>query len=75
MHQINLSNDLVKVEVIATEEAAILSLKETVEAVGGEYQGHYQNLLQVLVPIDTLDSLAGQTGVQVIRPPRRPMTP
>jgi hypothetical protein len=75
MHQINLNNDLVQVEVIATEEAVIPSLKETVEAIGGEYQGHYQTMLQALVPIDALESLAGQTDVQVIRQPRRPVTP
>ncbi len=69
-----LKDDRVQVEVIAPEEAAIPSLKETIEAVGGEYQGHYQTLLQALVPIDALEALAQRPEVQVIRQPQRPVT-
>jgi hypothetical protein len=73
MHQINLDDELVQVEMMATEEAATLSLKEAVEAVGGEYQGHYKTLLQALVPISALESLADRSDVQAIRQPQRPV--
>jgi hypothetical protein len=70
--RITLNDNLVQVEVIATEETATPDLKEAIEAMGGEYQGHYQTLLQALVPIDSLESLAERPDVQVIRQPQRP---
>lgn len=75
IHRINLNDDQVQVEMMVTEEAVILNLKEAVEAVGGEYQGHYQTLLQALVPISTLESLADRSDVQAIRQPQRPAGP
>ncbi len=71
-HMMVLDNDRVQVVVVTTQEA-ISNLKEAVEALGGEYQGHYETLLQALVPIDALESLAQRPDVQVIREPRRPI--
>jgi hypothetical protein len=75
MHMMVIEGDRVQVEVMATEEAAIPGLKETVETVGGEYQGHYKTLLQALIPIDDLESLAERPGVQVVRLPQRAVAP
>jgi hypothetical protein len=75
MHMMVIEGDRVQVEVMATEEAAIPGLKETVETVGGEYQGHQKTLLQVLVPIGAMESLAERPDVQVVRLPQRPVLP
>jgi hypothetical protein len=75
MHMVVIEGGRVQVEVMATEEAAIPGLKETIETVGGEYQGHYETLLQVLIPIDDLESLAERPDVQVVRLPQRAVTP
>jgi hypothetical protein len=65
-----LGNDRVQVEVILCQGAAG-DLREAVEAVGGEYQGHYETLLQALVPLTALESLAQRPDVEMIRLPRR----
>jgi hypothetical protein len=74
-HMLVLKDDLVQVEVIAIEEAAVPIIEETVEAVGGENQGHYKAVVQALVPIDSLESLAQRSDVQVIREPQRAVIP
>jgi hypothetical protein len=76
-HMMVIEGDRVQVELIATQEEAIDDLIAAVEAVGGEYQGHYTTLLQALVPIGALESLAQRPDVQVIREPQRaiPMAP
>jgi hypothetical protein len=71
-HMMVLDDDRVQVVIVTTQEA-MSDLKEAVEALGGEYQGHYETLLQALVPIDALESLAGRPDVQVVREPRRPI--
>ena len=75
-HRMVLDDDRVQV-VIETTQGAMSDLKEDVEALGGEYQCHYETLLQALVPIDALEPLAGRSDVQVIREPRRlvPLAP
>lgn len=71
-----LRDDRVQVVIVTTEEA-LSEVREEVEAVGGEYQLHYQNLLQALVPIGELEALAGRPDVQIIREPQRaiPLAP
>jgi hypothetical protein len=71
-HTMMLDDHRVQV-VIETIQGAISDLKKAVEALGGEYQTHYETLLQALVPIDALESLAGRPDVQVVREPRRPI--
>jgi subtilisin family serine protease len=71
-HMMVLDDDRVQVVIVTTQEA-ISGLKEAVEALGGEYQGHYEGLLQALVPMDALESLAQRPDVRVIREPRRPI--
>jgi hypothetical protein len=71
-HDIVFDGDRVQV-VIVTAPEMIDNLKAVVEAFGGERQGHYESLLQALVPIDALDALAGRPDVQRIREPRRPV--
>lgn len=73
MHQISLDGELVQVEVVVSEETAALSFKEAIESVGGEYEGHYQTLLQALIPIGALESLAQRPDVLAIRQPIRPV--
>jgi hypothetical protein len=75
MHMMMIEGDRVQVEVMAIEEAAIPGIKETVETVGGEYQGHYKTVLQALIPIDGLGALADRPDVQVVRLPQRPALP
>jgi hypothetical protein len=75
-HNMVLQDDRVQVKIVTTEEA-IGNVREAVEAVGGEYQTHYQNLLQALVPIGELEALAERPDVQIIREPQRaiPLAP
>jgi len=71
-HMMVLDDDRVQVVIITTQDA-ISDLKEAVEALGGEYQSHYEALLQALVPIDALELLAERADVRVVREPRRPI--
>ena len=66
-------DDLVQVVVEATAPEAMSDLIEAVEALGGEYQCQYENLLQSLVPTEALESLAERPDVKVVRKPRRAM--
>jgi hypothetical protein len=66
-----LDGDRVQVVIVTTEEA-VDDLREAIEALGGAYQGHHKTLLQALVPLDTLESLARRPDVRVVREPRRP---
>jgi hypothetical protein len=70
MHGTKLDQDRVQVELVVAK-GSVSDLREAIETIGGEYQGHYETLLQALVPLDALESLARQPGVQVIREPRR----
>ena len=68
-----LEGDRVQVVIVTTPQA-IDKLTETVISIGGEVQGHHEGRLQVLVPIDSLESLAEQQHVQRIREPSQPIT-
>jgi hypothetical protein len=72
IHGIVLEEDLVQVELMVVEETAVSDLEETIKAVGGKYQGHHQTLIQALIPIDALETLAKRSDVLAIRLPRRP---
>jgi hypothetical protein len=65
-----LQDDRIQVTIV-TGEKATGDVRKAVEAIGGEYQLHYRNLVQVLVPISALRVLAKRTDVQIIREPRR----
>jgi len=74
MHGMVLDDNRVQVQVITATEA-MSDLIAAIEAVGGEYQGHYEAVVQALVAIDALESLAQRPDVQAIREPRRPVVP
>jgi hypothetical protein len=65
-----LSDGQVLVEITADADE-MQALKEAVEAAGGEYRGHYESLMEALVPIGELASLAARPEVQLIRPPQQ----
>ena len=67
---INLDDGRVQVEAIAVL-GAVGELREAIEASGGEYQGHYETLVQALVPLAALEVLAQRPDVEMIREPRR----
>jgi hypothetical protein len=67
-----LKGNEVQVEIIASE-GPMENLIAAVEAVGGVYEGHYQTLLQAMVPIDALETLTQRSDVQLIRNPIRPI--
>lgn len=69
-HQIVIEDDRVQVVVVTTSEA-IPDLREALDALGGEYESHYENLLQALMPLDALETLAQRSDVKTIREPRR----
>ena len=69
-HMMVLQGDRVQVTIVTNEEA-IGDVRVEVEAVGGEYQLHYRNLLQALVPIGELELLAQRPDIRIIREPRR----
>jgi len=71
-HHMVLQDDRVQVKIVTTA-AAIDKVREAVEAAGGEYQTHYQHLLQALVPLGKLEALAERPDVQIIREPLRPI--
>lgn len=68
--RIVLDDGRVQVEVLIVE-GMVDELREAIEAAGGEYQGHYETLLQALVPLTALESLAQRPDVEMIRLPRR----
>jgi len=70
MHMMVIDGDRVQV-VVETNQGAMSDLIQTVDALGGKYQAHYETLLQALVPIEALESLAGRPEVMTIREPRR----
>jgi hypothetical protein len=57
--------------VIVTTPDAVDGLAEAVASQGGEVQGHYEGLMEALVPIEALVSLAELPEVQQIREPQR----
>jgi hypothetical protein len=59
-----------QVSIITTEEA-IGNVRAAVEQVGGKYQLHFKNRLQMLVPIGELEDLAHRSEILMIREPRR----
>ena len=75
-HGMVLQDGRVQVKIVTTEQA-IGDVRDAVEAVGGKYQTHYQNLLQTLVPVGELEALAERPDVQIIREPQRaiPLAP
>ncbi|UCC75887.1 MAG: S8 family serine peptidase, partial [Anaerolineales bacterium] len=62
----------VQVEVTADVDA-MAAIREAIEALGGEYQGHHKTLLQAMVPFEALGALAGQPQVWFVRQPLRAM--
>jgi len=72
-HGIVLEGDRVQVVIVTTSQA-IDKLTDSVTSLSGEVQGQYEGHLQVLVPIDSLESLAERQHVQRIREPSRPIT-
>ena len=67
---LGLNNGLVHVEILAGA-GDMPALQEAVEATGGEYLGHYQDLMEATVPIEKLEALAGSPEVQIIRQPQQ----
>jgi hypothetical protein len=50
-------------------------VRKAVEALGGEYQLHYKNLIQAILPISALETMAKRPDVKVIHEPRRALKP
>jgi hypothetical protein len=73
-HMMVLDGDRVQVEVLAAPEA-MSTLRKAIEALGGEYQGHYKTLLQAVVSISALESLAEREEVWLICEPVRALMP
>ena len=65
-----LEDGRVQVEIVVVGDA-VDDVRAAVETLEGEYQGHYGDLLQSLVPLDALTSLAQRSDVAIIREPRR----
>lgn len=69
---VTLDGNQVLVEIVAMAEG-MTALQEAVQAAGGEYRGHYQDLMEATVPIEALDSLAARAEVLLIRQPQQAM--
>jgi hypothetical protein len=67
---LSLSGGRIRVEITASE-GGIPAAQEAVEAAGGEYLGHYQDLMEAEVPIEALEPLAAHTEVLFIRVPEQ----
>jgi len=73
-HNMVLQEDRIQVTIV-TGEGASADVRKAVEAVGGEYQLHYKNLMQAILPISALETMAKRPDVKVIREPRRAVKP
>jgi hypothetical protein len=71
-HLLVVDDGQVQVEILTTEEA-VPDLIEAIEAAGGEYQGHFQDLMQALLPLPAIESLATRSDVVFVREPARPV--
>ncbi len=60
----------VQVEILTTPEA-VPDLIKAIEASGGWYQGHYEDLVQAWVPIDSVEAIAARPDVLYVREPQR----
>ena len=69
-HMLAIHDGRVQVEMEILPEA-MDDVRKAIEVAGGEYQGHYKTLVQALVPINSLESLAQRSDVLFIRQPRR----
>jgi hypothetical protein len=69
-HLLTLEDADVLVEVV-TAEGAVDEVITAIELVGGEYRGHYAGLIEALVPINQLASLAAAPDVLLIRQPQQ----
>ena len=68
--QMVLDGDRVQV-ILVTQPETLPGLAQAAEALGGQIQGDYEGLLQALLPLDALQSLAARSDVQRIREPQR----
>lgn len=69
-HQMVTKKDRVQVTII-TADNKIDQVRKTVETHGGEYELHYRNRLQAMVPFNVLEVLANRSDVLLIHEPRR----
>lgn len=70
-HLIVMEADRVQV-VIETTSDTMPEIVEKIEALGGQPERDYENLVQAFVPLDALEPLAARPDVKLIREPRRP---
>jgi hypothetical protein len=73
-HNMVLQEDRIQVTIVACE-GATGDVRKAVEALGGEYQLHYKNLVQAFLPVSALETMAKRPDVRVIREPRRAVKP
>ena len=73
-HNMVLQDDRIQVTIV-TSEGTKGDVRKAVEALGGEYQLHYKNLMQAILPISALEAMAKRPDVKVIREPRRAFKP
>jgi len=73
-HNMMLQEDRIQVTIVACE-GATGDVRKAVEALGGEYQLHYKNLIQAILPISALETMAKRPDVKVIHEPRRALKP
>jgi hypothetical protein len=70
LNQMLEADDRIQVTIV-TSEKATGDVRKAVEAIGGEYQLHYRNLVQAILPILALETIAKRPDVEIIREPRR----
>jgi hypothetical protein len=68
-HNMVLKDNRIQVTIV-TSEGSIAGVRKAVEAIGGKYQLHYRNLLQTMLPISALETLAERPDVKIIREPQ-----
>jgi hypothetical protein len=73
-HNMVLQDNRIQVTIV-TGEKATGDVRKAVEAIGGDYQLHYRNLVQVILPISVLETMAKRPDVEIIREPRRAVKP
>ncbi|MGD9009041.1 MAG: S8 family serine peptidase, partial [Desulfobacteraceae bacterium] len=69
-HQMVVRDDQVQVTII-TADNKIDQVRDAVEAAGGDYELHYRNRLQAMVPVGVLKVLSNRSDIHVVREPRR----
>jgi hypothetical protein len=68
-----IAGDQVQIVLVGEEDADMEAIRAAITAAGGNLESSYENFQQAMVPIGTLESLAGRADIKLVREPYRPI--